>query len=140
MIPTFPSQVPFATTHEFSRSRTTYYRSRQQPHMSEYIGWVQGDGLEHRRVTSAGGNTRAPAMDQHPEDAGDVSTTNSEVESALNHQRRKGSLHHPAVTDHEINALDSVDMHLGAARLGLEGITNIMRDNLLVSNNFNDRI
>ena len=74
--------------------------------------------------------------DQPPEDSEDVSITNSEVESAMNHQRRKEALRHQAFSDQEFNALSSVDAYIGAARAGLEGAAKLISSSLEVSDRF----
>jgi hypothetical protein len=74
----------------------------------------------------------APAEDQHPEDSGGVSVTNSEVESVMSHRRRKAALRHSAFSEQEFNALSSVDAYLGAARTGLEGAAKLMSANMQV--------
>lgn len=52
----------------------------------------------------------------HPEDPDDVLVTNSEVESVMNHCRRRESLRHVAFTDQEFNAFNSVDTWSGPNR------------------------
>ena len=73
-----------------------------------------------------------PTKDQHPEDSGGVSVTNSEVESVMNHRCCKASLRHSVLSDQEFNALSSVDAYLGAARTGLEGAVKLMSTNMQV--------
>ena len=74
--------------------------------------------------------------DQSPEDSGDVSVTNSEVESAMNHRRRKEALHHQVFSDQEFNALSSVDAYIGAARAGLGEAMKLISSSLEVSDRF----
>jgi hypothetical protein len=84
----------------------------------------------------AGVTPETPAEDKQPEDSGDVSVTNSEVESAMSHRRRKAALRHSAFSEQEFNALNSVDAYLGAARTGLEGAVKLMSTNMQVCNWF----
>ena len=74
--------------------------------------------------------------DQPPEDFGDVSVTNSEVESAMNHRRRKEALRHQVFSEQEFNALSLVDAYIGAARAGLERAAKLISSSLEVSNRF----
>ena len=73
----------------------------------------------------------------HPtEDPEDVSVTNSEVESMMNHRRWKESLFQATFTDQEFNAFNSVDAYLGAARIGLKGIANFLSPDMQVRDEF----
>ena len=58
------------------------------------------------------------------EDSDDVSGTNSEVESAMNHRRRRAILRDPSFTEEAFNALSSADAYIRAARDGLTRATN----------------
>ena len=69
----------------------------------------------------------------------EMSITNSEVESAMNHRRRRESLHHIAFSNQEFNAFNLVDAYLGAARIGLEGIANLLSANIQVRDWFKNR-
>ena len=61
-----------------------------------------------------------------PEDSDDVSVTNSEVESAMNHRRRRAALRDPSFTKEAFNAFSSADAYIRAALDGLaEPLTNI---------------
>ena len=63
-------------------------------------------------------------MDCHlQEDLDDVSVTNSEVGSAMNHRRRKEAMCDPNFTAHAFHALNSADAYIRAARYGLAGAT-----------------
>ena len=48
----------------------------------------------------------------HQEDSDDVSVTNSEVESMMNHRRLKEAMWAPALSEQEFTALSSVDEYL----------------------------
>ena len=74
----------------------------------------------------AGVNAEDAAADPPLEDPEDVSVTNSEVESVMNHRRRRESLCHIPFSNQEFNAFNSVDAYLGAARTGLEEIANLL--------------
>ena len=58
------------------------------------------------------------------EDSDDVSVTNSEVESAMNHRRRRAALRDPGFTKEAFNAFSSADAYIRAARDGLNRATN----------------
>ena len=68
----------------------------------------------------------AGAMPDCPpaEDSDDVSVTNSEVESAMNHQRRRAILRDPRFSEEAFNAFSSADAYIRAARDGLNRATN----------------
>ena len=53
------------------------------------------------------------------EDSDDVSVTNSEVESAMNHRRRRAVLQDPGFLEEAFNAFSSVDAYIRAARDGI---------------------
>jgi hypothetical protein len=57
------------------------------------------------------------------EDSDDVSVTNSEVESAMNHRRRRAALRDPGFTKEAFNAFNSADAYIRAARDGLTRAT-----------------
>ena len=57
------------------------------------------------------------------EDSDDVSVTNSEVESAMNHRRRRAVLRDPSFTKEAFNAFSSADAYIRAARDGLNRAT-----------------
>ena len=58
------------------------------------------------------------------EESDDVSITNSEVESAMNHRRRRAVLRDPGFTNEAFNAFSSADAYIQAARDGLTRGTN----------------
>ena len=101
-----------------------------EPPAAEDVEEVPRGDSNPRSPAVTGVTPGAPAEDQNPEDSGGVSVTNSEVESVMNHQRRKASLRHPALSNLEFNALSSVDAYLGAARMGLEGTVRLMSTNV----------
>ena len=53
------------------------------------------------------------------EDSDNVSVTNSEVESAMHHRRRKEAMRDPSFTEEAFNALSCADVYIRAARDGL---------------------
>ena len=57
------------------------------------------------------------------EDSDDVSVTNSEVESAMNHRRRRVILRDPSFSEEAFNAFSSADAYIRAARDGLSRAT-----------------
>ena len=52
-----------------------------------------------------------------------MSVTNSEVESAMNHQRRRAILRDPRFSEEAFNAFSSADAYIRAARDGLSRAT-----------------
>ena len=61
-----------------------------------------------------------PTPDVPPtEDADRLSATNSEVESAMNHRRRRAVLRDPGFSEEAFNAFNSGDAYIRAARDGL---------------------
>ena len=71
-----------------------------------------------------GANTGARPDCPTAEDSDDVSVTNSEVESALSHRRRRAVLRDPKFTKEAFNAFNSADAYIQAARDGLARATN----------------
>ena len=57
------------------------------------------------------------------EDADILSTTNSEVESAMNHRRRRVVLRHNIFSEEAFNAFNSGDTYIRAAQSGLARAT-----------------
>ena len=57
------------------------------------------------------------------EDADRISATNSEVESAMNHRRRRSILCDPNFSEEAFNAFNSGDAYIRAARGGLARAT-----------------
>ena len=57
------------------------------------------------------------------EDSDDVSVTNSEVESAMNHRCRGAVLRDPEFSEEAFNAFSSADAYIRAARDGLRKAT-----------------
>src|SRR5215216_1003961 len=77
---------------------------------------------------------RADAMPVPPpqEDSDDVSVTNSEVESAMNHRQLKEALRAPAFSEQEFTALSTVDAYIRAARDGLTGVVHLFSKDMQV--------
>ena len=57
------------------------------------------------------------------EDSDDMSVMNSEVESAMNHWRRRAALRDPGFTKEAFNAFSSANAYIRAARDGLTSAT-----------------
>ena len=57
------------------------------------------------------------------DDSDNVSVTNSEVESAMNHRRRRAAMRDPNFTEEAFNAFSSADAYIRPARDGLAGAT-----------------
>ena len=68
------------------------------------------------------------------EDSDNVSVTNSEVESAMNHWRRKEAMRDPSFTEEAFNTLSSADAYIRAARDGLAGATHQLSKDMRVKN------
>ena len=63
-------------------------------------------------------------LDDPPtEDADRISATNSEVESAMNHRRRRAVLRDPNFSEEAFNAFNSGDIYIRAAQDGLARAT-----------------
>ena len=73
------------------------------------------------------------------EDADRLSTTRSEVESAMNHRRRRTALHDACFSPEALNAFNAGDAHLRAAQDGLTRATEQYVKDIRVSN-FNSYI
>ena len=57
------------------------------------------------------------------EDSDDVSVTNSEVESAMNHRHRRAILQDPGFSEESFNAFNAADAYIRAARDGISRAT-----------------
>ena len=57
------------------------------------------------------------------EDSDDVSVTNSEVESAMNHRHHRAILQDPSISEESFNAFSSADAYIRAARDGINRAT-----------------
>ena len=66
------------------------------------------------------------------EDSDNVSITNSEVERAMVHRRRKEAMRDPSFTEEAFNALSSTDAYIRAARDGLAGATHQLSKDMRV--------
>src|SRR3954471_379573 len=71
----------------------------------------------------AGTNTSLAPDAPPTEDADRLSATNSEVESAMNHRRRRTVLHDACFSREALNAFNSGDVYLRAAQDGLARAT-----------------
>ena len=70
-------------------------------------------------AAKTGADTGARPDCPSAEDSDDVSVTNSEVESAMNHRRRRAVLRDPSFTEEAFNAFSLADAYIRAARDGL---------------------
>ena len=66
------------------------------------------------------------------EDSDDVSVTNYEVESVMNHRRLREAMRAPVFSEQEFTALSSVDAYIRAARGGLAGVTQLFSKDMQV--------
>ena len=76
-----------------------------------------------RLDSEAGTNARRALGAPPTEDADKLSTTNSEVESAMNHKRRRTVLRDACFSQEALDAFNSGDAYLRAAQNGLAGAT-----------------
>ena len=67
------------------------------------------------------------------EDSDDVSVTNSEVESAMNHRCRMAVLQDPGFSEEAFNTFSSADAYIRAARDGLTRATDQHLNDMRVS-------
>ena len=67
------------------------------------------------------------------EDSDRISATNSEVESAMNHRRRRAALRDPNFSEEAFNAFNSGDAYIRAARDGLARATDQYLKDIRVS-------
>ena len=79
----------------------------------------QGSNPAVKTVADAGATPDCPPA----EDSDDVSVTNSEVESAMNHWRRRAILQDPGFSEESFNAFCSADAYIQAAPGGLNRAT-----------------
>ena len=56
------------------------------------------------------------------EDSDDVSVTNSEVESAMNHRHRQAILQDPGFSEESFNTFNAADAYIRAARDGISRV------------------
>lgn len=78
-------------------------------------------------------NTKATPDSPHIEDSDRISATNSEVESAMNHQRRRAALRDPGFSEEACNAFSLGDAYIRAARDGLARATDQYLNDIRVS-------
>ena len=85
------------------------FRRKRPPPLSADIKEASGRNRGSSALTAvhAGGS----AAGQPLEDPEDVSVTNSEVQSVMNHRRRKESVRHVVFFDQEFNAFNAVDAY-----------------------------
>ena len=74
------------------------------------------------------------------EDSDDVSVTNLEVESVMNHRRRRAALCNPGFTKEAFNAFSSADAYIRAARDGLTRATDQYLKDMRVSTHCTDLV
>ena len=76
-----------------------------------------------------------PAPHSSPTEGADMcSAMNSEVESAMNHQRRRAVLRHNIFSEEAFNAFNSADAYVRAARGGLAQATSQYTKDIRVRN------
>ena len=87
---------------------------------------VSGDPAGHASTSRASepdpeadGNARTTPDLPPTEDADKLSATNSEVESAMNHRRRRAVLRDPGFSEEAFDAFNSGDAYIRAAQNGL---------------------
>ena len=82
--------------------------------------------------TKTRANTDAAPTHPPHEDSDDVSVTNSEVESVMNHRPLKETMRAPVFTEQESSALGSVDAYIRAARDGLVRVAHLFSKDMQV--------
>ena len=102
---------------------------------------ISGDPTNHAstsRVPEPASGAEAdtgPAPHSSPtEDADMCSATNSEVESAMNHRRRRAVLRNNIFSEEAFNAFNSADAYVRAARGGLAQATSQYTKDIRVRN------
>ena len=80
-----------------------------------------------------GGDAGAMPDCHLPEGSDNVSVTNSEVESAMNHRWRRAAMRDPNFTKEAFDALSPIDAYIQAARNGLAGATHQLSKDMWVS-------
>ena len=91
---------------------------------------ISGEVADHASTSRAlGPDTEAEANTRHTpdapstEDADKISATNSEVESAMNHRRRRAVIRDACFSPQTFDAFNSRDAYLRAAQNGLARAT-----------------
>ena len=74
------------------------------------------------------------------EDSDNVSVTNSEVESAMNHRRQRAALRDPGFAKEVFDAFSSADAYIRAARDGLTRATDQYLKDMQVSTHCTDLV
>ena len=97
-------------------------RSVRQTTSADLAGHAQTNPAPNP-ATRTGGDAGAMPDCHLPEDSDNVSVTNSEVESAMNHRRRRAAMRDPNFTEEAFNAFSSADAYIRAARDGLARAT-----------------
>ena len=92
---------------------------------------MSGEAVDHASTSRAPGPDREAEADMGrmsdtppTEDADRLSATNSEVESAMNHRRRRAVLRDACFSPEAFDAFNSRDAYLRAAQNGLARATN----------------
>ena len=80
----------------------------------------------------AGANANAAQTRSSHGEPTEMSVTNSEVESAMNHRHLKESLHAPALTEPEFTGLRTVGAYIRAAQDGLTGVARLFSKDMQV--------
>ena len=100
---------------------------------------MSGDAADHASTSRAPGpdieaeTDMGRTPDNPPiEDADRLSATNSEVESAMNHRRRRAVLHDPSFSEEAFDAFNSGDAYIRAAQNGLARATDQYVKNIRV--------
>ena len=83
-------------------------------------------------ATRIGGDAGVMPDGHLPEDSDNVSITNSEVESAMNHRRQRVAMRGPNFTKKAFNAFSSTYAYIRAARDGLAGATHQLSKDMRV--------
>ena len=109
-----------------------YFRKSVRRTVSEDLAGLASTNPTPDPAPSTRDNTGA--MPDCPLSGGsdNVSFTNSEVESAMNHRRRRAAMRDPNFTEEAFNAFSSADAYIRAARDGLAGATHQLSKDMRV--------
>ena len=85
------------------------------------------------RILESDSRTEANTDGPPTEDADRISATNSKVESAMNHRRRRAALRDPGFSEEAFNAFNSSDAYIRATQDGLARATDQYLKDISVS-------
>ena len=116
---TFPGKIPGRHTN----ARDFFRRKSARRTVSGEVANRASASQDPKPGPEAEASTRRASDPPPTEDADRLSATNSEVESAMNHRRRRTVLRDACFSQEALNAFNSGDAHLRAAQDGLARAT-----------------